>query len=65
MTNGNFADGVAIIAKHASANGYTIRSNHDEVFFGGRIEASEEDARRLESLGWSWDDNYESWGCFK
>lgn len=65
MTNGKFAEGVAILAKYANADGYTIASNHDEVFFGGHIEASEEDTRKLESLGWYWDYNRESWGCFK
>ena len=65
MTNGNFAEGVAILVRYGDRGGYTLGSNHDEVFFGGDVRVSEDDAAELMELGWRWDTGRESWGCFK
>lgn len=63
MTNGKFAEGIAIIAKHLDASGYDVAAAHDQVFFGAfDLDMPAEDRARLLELGWFEDED--SWSCF-
>lgn len=65
MNNGNFAEGVAIIAKYLKPDGYDLAAEHDELYFGSDEGMSEADKARLFELGWSqYDSSGDSWHCF-
>lgn len=65
MKNGEFIEGVNIIAKYLTddmRNEYNISAEHDQFWFcDGDIVTDEIDVERLNDLGWFID--YGSW-CF-
>lgn len=63
MTNGNFAEGVAILAKYVDPEGYDVRAEHDEIWMGGDEVLSPEDDARLIGLGWRKAPEG-GWSCF-
>lgn len=63
MTNGKFAEGVAILAKYVDPEAHDVRAEHDEFWFGDKITLSREDAARMRSLGWRKAEEG-GWSCF-
>ncbi len=63
MTNGNFAEGINIIAKYVDDDSYDISAEHDQIWFGEYDAVdNEDDKETLLELGWFDDEN--SWSCF-
>ena len=63
MTNGKFAEGIAILAKAVDPEGYDVRAEHDEFWFGDKVKLSRAEATRLRSLGWRKAEEG-GWTCF-
>lgn len=63
MRNVNFIEGIKIIAKYIDESKFSIRAEHDQIWFGEYDDVREEsDRKKLEDLGWFKDE--ESWSCF-
>lgn len=64
MKFGNFADGVAILAKYQTdRDEHCICARHDQLFVcSDALPLSAEDKAEMERLGWFEDE--ESWACF-
>ncbi len=58
------ADGLSILLKYDPAG--SCGAEHDILYAGPDIKAqvSEEDAKKLESLGWHWSTEFECWARF-
>lgn len=63
MTNGAFAEGVAILAKYVDPEGCDVSASHDKLWFGPNKPVSRADAARLRKLGWT-KSKEGGWSCF-
>lgn len=53
---------LAILSKYEPDGDW--HSEHDQSWFPGPEEVSVEDSAALDSLGFFWDDECDSWSCF-
>lgn len=60
----NFADGLAILAKYNPSA--EVCAEHDEIWAGGPHPGNTlpKDRKRLEELGFTWDEDTDSWHKF-
>jgi hypothetical protein len=61
-------EALTIFAKYQEADTYApTHCEHDIMLVVGVEESavSEEDAKRLDALGWHWDSEYDCWGSFR
>lgn len=67
MSGGNwikYAEAFTIFAKYETRLG-KVAAEHDEIYAGPQKDVvSEEDAKRLDELGWHWDSYCDSWRKF-
>jgi hypothetical protein len=54
-------EGLKIIHKYGND---LICAEHDIIYAGGDVIVDEEDSKKLESLGWHWDQKTDSWARF-
>lgn len=56
-------EGLTILMKHGAVN---VDAQHDELFAGPGIdgELSEDEKKRLEELGWHFDEEFDCWAKF-
>ena len=58
-------EGLQILAKYEDGNEHTVTAEHD-IIWAGRISPSltEEEKKKLNDLGWHYDEDVERWGIF-
>jgi hypothetical protein len=65
MNFGAFSEGLSILGKYLDEDDYCTSAAHDEFWCGPveKGEMSEKDCRRLEELGWAFEDGM-GWHAF-
>lgn len=64
MTFGNFIAGMRILDNYCDDESVPLSAEHDEFFVSPPLPVAEEDAERLEELGWSFVAEHGSWRAF-
>jgi hypothetical protein len=56
-------DGLCILKKYVKVNG-SLSADHDILYVGSDEKVSEYDEKRLDELGWHYDEKFDSWARF-
>lgn len=67
MNWGNFRKGIEVLSKYVDdENRSALSAHHDQIYAGPDVadKISDEDKKRLEELGWGFDDEVDSYYAF-